>query len=292
MYILTCIPAYNEENVIANVIKESLRYSDTVVVCDDGSSDNTAKMAEIAGAYVIKHPTNLGKGAALKSLFKYAKYSNSDIIVTIDGDGQFSPSEIPKLIKPIEDKKSDIVIGYRFEHDTEIPSYRKLGNKILDKMSSAASEFPLRDTQSGFRSYSKNALTQIDFTNDGFTADSEILINATKKQLKITEVKVEVKYNTGFKTSTQNPVSHGVSVFVSLIDLVLIRHPLKYLGIPGIVILVLGTLVFSYVFSLFNETRYFSIPFTLITLGLIILGLMLILVSGLLFAITRTYNKN
>ena len=76
-------------------------------------------------------------------------------MVTIDGDGQFLPEEIPKLIVPILEMKSDIVIGYRFEDNSEMPYYRKVGNKVLDKFSSLAAELPVRDTQSGFRAYSK-----------------------------------------------------------------------------------------------------------------------------------------
>ena len=91
MYLLACIPAYNEEGIIGNLIKKTLPLVDSVVVCDDGSSDLTSKEAKDAGAFVIRHSRNKGKGAALKSLFDYAKHSNVDIMVTLDGDGQFLP---------------------------------------------------------------------------------------------------------------------------------------------------------------------------------------------------------
>ena len=103
MYLLACIPAYNEEGVIGNLIKKTLPLVDSVVVCDDGSSDLTSKEAKDAGAFVIRHSRNKGKGAALKSLFDYAKHSNADMMVTLDGDGQFLPEEIPKLTKENED---------------------------------------------------------------------------------------------------------------------------------------------------------------------------------------------
>ena len=131
MSILVCIPAFNEEPTIKNVVEDALRYADSVAVCDDGSLDETKNKAEKAGAYVIKHEKNLGKGAALRSLFKYASYSNADVIVTMDGDGQSLPKEIPKLTKPINENKSDIVIGYRFDTN-QMPQYRKIGNKFLD----------------------------------------------------------------------------------------------------------------------------------------------------------------
>lgn len=287
MSTLLCIPAFNEENIIGDLVKTSLKFVDNVVVYDDGSSDNTSEIAENSGAYVIRNSQNHGKGFALKSLFKYAKYHDSDVIITMDGDGQFKPDEIPKLCNPISQDGYDVVIGYRFDNNEEMPKYRELGNKLLDNVSNLASKLPFRDTQSGFRAYSKKAIEQIKFTNDGFGADSEILIDAVEKKLKITEVKITVLYNTGYQTSTQNPVSHFSHVFGSIFELILIKHPLKFLGFPGLIFLIIGIITSVYVLSLFNEIRYFSIPFTLIALGLFSFGLLLILVSGLLYSINR-----
>ena len=220
MYLLACIPAYNEEGIIGDLIKKTLPLVDSVIVCDDGSSDLTSKEAKDAGAFVIRHSRNKGKGAALKSLFDYAKHSNADIVVTLDGDGQFLPEEIPKLTKDIEDGKSDVVIGYRFETEKDMPSHRKLGNKILDSVTKKAANLNLRDTQSGFRAYSKQAIKKINFSSDGFVADSEILIDAAEKNLSISEHNVTVLYNTGNRTSTKNPVSHGSGVLISLFELI------------------------------------------------------------------------
>jgi len=289
--IITCIPTYNEEHKIGELIRASLRYCDSVVVCDDGSSDNTVHEAESAGAYVIKHFTNKGKGAALKSLFKYVLHTNSDIVVTMDGDGQFLPEEIEKLTKPIMDGQSDIIIGYRFENNEEIPHYRKIGNKFLDKISNSASELPFRDTQSGFRAYSINAIKNIQFTNDGFAADSEILINASKKDLKISEVKITVIYDTGGKTSTKNPISHGGGVLLSLIEIILINRPLTFLGMPGLIILIAGIFSSINVITVFNETRYFSIPFTLISMSFLILGALLLSIASILFSFNKSIKK-
>lgn len=287
LFTIACIPAFNEETVIGNVVKKTLNYANSVIVCDDGSSDNTSTEAEAAGAYVIRHQTNRGKGAALKSLFKYAKNSNADVVVTIDGDGQFLPEEIPKLTKAIIEKQSDIVIGYRFDDKTEMPSYRKVGNKFLDKMTNLASELPFRDTQSGFRAYSKKAIDLINFKTDGFGADSEILVEASKKGLKISEEKVTVLYNTGKKTSTKNPVSHTSEVITSLVELIALRHPLLYLGIPGFILVGIGIFFTVSIITIFNTTRYFSIPATLVSLGCLMIGLMLILMSVVLFGVSR-----
>ena len=292
MYLLACVPAYNEEGVIGDLIKKMLPLVDSVVVCDDGSSDLTSKEAQDAGAFVIQHSTNKGKGAALKSLFDYAKHSNADVIVTIDGDGQFLPEEIPKLAKDVENGKSDIVIGYRFETEKDMPSYRKFGNKILDEVSKKAANLNLRDTQSGFRAYSKQAIAKIHFKNNGFAADSEILIDASEKNLSISEQNVSVLYNTGNKTSTNNPVRHGSGVLISLFEMVLMKRPLTFLGIPGLIILVTGIFTSIVSLTLFNETGHFSVPITLVSLVFLTVGLMLILVSGILFSINRKISNN
>ena len=292
MYLLACVPAYNEEGVICDLIKKMLPFVDSVVVCDDGSSDLTSKEAEDAGAFVIQHSTNKGKGAALKSLFDYAKHSNADVSVTIDGDGQFLPEEIPKLAKDVENGKSDIVIGYRFETEKDMPSYRKFGNKILDEVSKKAANLSLRDTQSGFRAYSKQAIAKIHFKNNGFAADSEILIDASEKNLSISEQNVSVLYNTGNKTSTNNPVRHGSGVLISLFEMVLMKRPLTFLGIPGLIILVAGIFTSIISLTLFNETGHFSVPITLVSLVFLTVGLMLILVSGILFSINRKISNN
>jgi len=165
MSILVCIPAYNEGKVIDGVIKKCFKFADHVVVCDDGSTDDTYEVADAAGAHVIRHSTNIGKGEALRTLFKFALHSKDDIIVTIDGDGQFLPEEIPKLVSNIKQKKSDIVIGYRFDDATDMPNYRRFGNKILDKMANMATQISVRDTQSGYRAYSKDVIGKLDSKN-------------------------------------------------------------------------------------------------------------------------------
>ena len=288
MNTLVCIPAFNEEGAIGKLVKKTLSYVDSVVVCDDGSSDNTTKEAEDSGAHVIVHNENRGKGSALKSLFEHARHSSADIIVTIDGDGQFLPEEIKKLTKPIIENISDVVVGYRFDDDTEMPSYRKIGNKILDHATNIVSSIPIRDTQSGFRAYSKKAIELIEFSNDGFTADSEILINASKHDLRISEEKITVIYDTGRRTSTKNPILHGSGVLGTLIEMILVKHPLKYLGIPGTIIIFCGIMLSFYTISIFNETQLLPIPFALVSVGTLLLGFLLLLVSGILFAINRS----
>jgi glycosyltransferase involved in cell wall biosynthesis len=291
MSILVCIPAFNEGKVIDKVIKDCLKFSNEVVVCDDGSMDNTYEVADSAGADVIRHEKNIGKGESLRSLFKFARHSNHDIIVTIDGDGQFIPEEIPKLVKSIKENKSDLVIGYRFDDTTEIPNYRRFGNKMLDKMTNMVEEISVRDTQSGFRAYSRKVIDDIDFKMKGFGADAEILIDAAKKGYRLSEEKITVIYDTGTKTSTKNPISHTGEVISSLVEITAVRSPLKFMGIPGIILMIAGLYFTINVAVTFSEIGYFSIPFTLIGATCLALGLILFLMSILLFSISKRSLK-
>jgi len=290
MSILVCIPAYNEGKVIDGVIQECFKFSDHVVVCDDGSTDNTYEVADAAGAHVIRHSTNIGKGEALRTLFKFALHSKDDIIVTIDGDGQFLPEEIPKLVSDIEQKKSDVVIGYRFDDAIDMPNYRRFGNKVLDKMANMVTQISVRDTQSGYRAYSKDSIEKLDFKIKGFGADVEILIDAAKKGLRISEQKVTVIYNTGSETSTKNPILHTGEVVSTILEKIAIKSPLKYFGIPGIVIMIIGIYFALDVFMIYNDTGYFSIPFTLIGATFLVTGLILFLMATMLFSVSKQSN--
>lgn len=156
---------------------------------------------------------------------------------------------------------------------------------MLDKFTNLASELPFRDTQGGFRSYSKKAINSINITTKGFGVDSEILVDASKKELKVVERKVTVIYNTGNSTSTKSPISHSAEVIVSLLEIIAINHPLRYLGLPGIGLMFVGVIFGIFVLITFNEIRYFSIPFTLVSMATIMIGIILLLMSVVLFSI-------
>ena len=127
---LVCIPAYNEESYIQDVIEKSLPYADKVIVCDDGSTDDTKNVAKQAGAVVLSHKKNQGYGAAISTLFDYARKENAQIMVTIDGDSQHDPSQIPLLIDALTTHNVDVVIGSRFLDDsTKTSGYRKNRNQ-------------------------------------------------------------------------------------------------------------------------------------------------------------------
>ena len=213
---IAIIPALNEEAAIGQIVKKSLRHVDDVLVIDDGSSDNTSRIAEDSGARVIKHPVNLGKGVSLKDAF--SEVSGYDIVVTIDGDGQHNPDEIPKLIGPILEGKADLVNGSRYldGFDEETPAYRRVGQRVLDIATNIAAGIHVTDSQSGFRAFNGNTIQYYGFRDTGFGIESEMLADAAENNLKIVEVPITVRYDVE-NSSTKGPVSHGVGVLIKIV---------------------------------------------------------------------------
>ena len=239
---IACIPAYNEESHIESLVKSAKNHVDSVVVCDDGSTDNTANIAKKAGAVVISHKTNKGYGAAIISLFNYARENNADVMVTLDGDGQHDPDQIPLLLNTITQHNVDVVIGSRFlNSNTESPGYRKTGIKIITSAANYGTDLKVSDSQSGFRVYSKNAINEIHPTENGMSVSTEILLKISNKKLSLAEIPITVSYDGD--TSEHNPVSHGVSVLANTIKYVSIKHPLQFYGFPGIVLIGIGIIL-------------------------------------------------
>lgn len=234
--VVAAMPAYNEEPFIAKVISGARKYVDLVLVVDDGSSDATVEIARTLGAKVIKHETNLGYGRALQTIFEASRAVQASALVILDSDGQHTPDNIPLLLAGLDDG-ADIVIGSRFLEDSkgEIPAYRRIGIKILDKMTEFASRgLHVSDSQSGFRAYSPQAIEVMHLSSTGMSAGSEVLIKASEAGLVIAEVPVTVRYDIP-ETSSQHPVSHGISVLTNIIRVVGCRRPLFFFGIPGLI---------------------------------------------------------
>ena len=239
---IVCIPAYNEEIKINDVVKKSLPHADKVIVCDDGSTDDTAALAKKAGAIVISHETNQGYGAAISTLFDYCRKNNAEIMVTLDGDGQHNPDQIPDLINVILKHKVDVVIGSRsLKDDKNLPSYRKTGIKIITSTINSATNLKVTDSQSGFRAYSKEAIDLIHPTESGMAVSTEILVKISKNGLSIAEVPIKVSYIGD--TSTEHPVKHGAHVIGTTLKYVSIKHPMYFYGIPGILLFISGLIM-------------------------------------------------
>ena len=282
---VACIPCYNEAKAIAEVVLRARPHVDKIIVCDDGSADLTGDIAEALGCKVIRNPTNLGKGGALRSLFLEARNLGADIAVTLDGDGQHDPGEIPSLVKPIREGRADVVNGSRTLGREAMPGHRKVGNAMLDRLTNAVANSDITDSQSGYRAYSKKALSEIEVVEHGIGVDSQILMSAFRKGLRVAEVPVTTKY--GEATSTYNPAKHGMSVVVTILRVVIERSPLLLLGLPGLVLSGVGAVFFAYALALYNSTRYFSLPFTLLGVGFVVVGILMIIASMILYALAN-----
>ena len=279
------IPAYNEASSIGSIVKSALSYCNEVIVCDDGSIDATAQEAKAAGARVVSHHVNKGYGAAIKTLFETAKGCDADILVTLDSDGQHEPKQIPDVIKPILEGECDIVIGSRFLNEADrklVPAYRSFGIKTITRLSQITSYYShLTDAQSGFRAYSKSALSKIDIVHEGMSVSTEILTRAGQKHLVIKEVPITINYDVA-DASTHNPLRHGLSIVGTIISFISVHHPLAFYGIPGLAFLIIGGYFMTTAMDLFSDTRYVSTNMIIISIGAALIGIVLIVTGVIL----------
>lgn len=290
--IVICIPAYNEAHSVTDVIDKAKKYASEVIVYDDGSEDNTAEIARASGATVVRNPTNRGYGTALKALFQMAKSLNADMMVTLDSDGQHDPDQIPKVLEPLINGHSDIVIGSRFinpDGKTNVPKYRSLGVKAITKITRAASYPDMTDAQSGFRAYNKKALTKIEVYQEGMEVSTEILLSAKEQNLKILEVPIRIEYELK-NTSTHNPLVHGFKVLLHVLQFISLRHPLLFYGTPGIVLLLIAAFFTSTALELFSQTRYVSTNMILISVGLALIGVVLLATGSIVYTLIALFK--
>jgi glycosyltransferase involved in cell wall biosynthesis len=284
------IPAYNEEKNIASIITKLKNITDSIIVCDDGSSDMTSEISKNLGAIVISHKKNMGYGAAIRTIFQKSVELDSDILVTFDADGQHRIDDVNKILQPLENNEADIVIGSRFlDNESKVPNYRKIGIKVITQVTNASLKKKLTDSQSGFRAYNKQALTQISPSEMGMGISTEILIKASSKGLRIAEIPITVLYHDD--TSTHNPVSHGTSVLVSTIKFTSIEHPLKFYGIPSIIFLIIGSAFTYSAVQYYVEIGRLNTNLTVIGAGAILIGLVLLISAIILYSIVSVVRE-
>ena len=291
MKIIVGIPAFNEEKNIAVVITQLKKIVDKIIVCNDGSTDLTSKIAEELGVIVINHEKNLGYGAAIRSIFLKSKDLDGDILVTFDADGQHRVDDINKVINPIINGKSDLVIGSRFldESEKEVPQYRKVGIKVITKITNATIKKQLTDSQSGFRAYSKKVLTELNPSDAGMGISTEILIKASSKNFRISEVPIKITYSGD--TSTHNPISQGSSVIISTIKYTSIEHPLKFYGIPSLIFFIIG-LSFTYAATqYYAEIGRLNTNLTIVAAGTILIAVVLLITGILLYSLVSVVRE-
>jgi len=290
-FVVVGIPPSNEKTMIAQVFLEAQTYADVVVVCDDGSTDSTGAIARHLGADVIRHPRNMGYGASIRSLFKRAHELNADALVTIDADGQHNPDEIPNVVEPIAQGTADLVIGSRFietQGTKEMPFYRQLGAQLITKLVNGSCKNGISDAQSGLRAYNRRALECLTPSEDGMGASVELLLKAGKHDLKICEVPSSCKYLNGdVSTSSEHPLTHGISVIMSLVRFIVEEKPLAVLGIPGLLCLFAGLGFGIWMLQIYNVQHYIVTNIALASVAFVLLGFFMLSNAITLYAIKR-----
>lgn len=292
-FVIVGIPAFNEEKTIAKVVLKAQKYADKVLVCDDGSTDMTGEIAEKLGAEVIRHDKNLGYGAALRSLFRRARELNADVFITLDGDDQHNPAEIPLVIKPVVEGEADIAIGSRLIDEglaKTMPWYRRAGVKLITKLTNSSANYGIKDAQSGFRAYSRKALESLDLLEEGMGASVEILLYAKKHGLKVKEVSASCRYD-DTASSTRIPLRHGAEVIMSIFRLVVEEKPLLCLGLPGLAFLFVGAFFGAWMLQIYALEHRIVTNIALAAIAFILIGLFMLFASVTLYAISRVSKK-
>lgn len=283
--IVVGMPAYNEEKYIGSIVMLVKQYADEVIVVDDGSIDRTAKVATLAGATVIQHGENKGYGAAIQDIILEAKKKNADILVIIDADAQHNPEEIPTLIKAVSEGY-DLVIGSRkMQTQSDIPAFRRFGQRVLLFFTNILSGEKLSDTESGFRAYSRKAMAELELKEKGMAISAETVSAATAKGLSVTEVPISVTYTKD--GSTMNPVRHGVGVLNRIMVMISERRPLLFFGFMGGILVALGIVFGIIVVQTLYAEQILQVGSALISMLLITVGTLSIFTGVILDVIVR-----
>jgi len=294
--ILAIIPAYNEERFIGSVVLKVRQHAHSVLVVDDGSTDGTAEIAEAAGAIVVRHAENKGKGAALNSGFRRARQLEPEVVVLLDGDGQHLPEEIPVVIAPVLRGEADIVIGSRYlQKHSQVPTHRVWGHRVFNRLTNLISGTHTTDSQSGYRAFSARALQLISFDSDKFSVESEMQFLAHEHNLRLAEVSVTIRYLDKPKRSV---ISHGLVVLNGILRLVSQHRPLFFFSVPGSLMLLAGLAWGAWVVVLFNVRRELAVGYALISVLLSIVGTLALFtgiilhsVRALLLELVRRRNE-
>ena len=186
------IPCHNEGDSVGDLVNAIRRYLPSIFVVDDGSSDQTATRAAGAGARVIRHPCNPGKGAALKSGAQAAAAAHCSWMLTMDGDGQHRPEDIPAFLRCAEETQASVIVGNRMHEPREMPWLRRTVNRWMSRRISACAGASLPDTQSGFRLVDLAAWNRVPPQTDHFEIESEMLLAFVRARLRIEFVPISV----------------------------------------------------------------------------------------------------
>jgi glycosyltransferase involved in cell wall biosynthesis len=195
--IAVLIPAFNAAETLAGVLSQVRTFvpAEAIVVVDDGSTDNTATIARSAGAHVIQHGLNRGKGAALRSGFEYLLGKTAcECVLTLDADFQHAPGEIPKFLARWKRGDADVILGHRKRLGSDMPFHRIMSNAITSFLVAARAGVVIKDSQCGYRCISRKVLSAVKFVSDGFEAETELLVKAAQKGFTIDFVPIATIY--------------------------------------------------------------------------------------------------
>lgn len=285
--IAVIIPAFNEELTIGSVVLRARMFADTVIVVDDGSSDRTAETATMAGATVLKMKVNSGKAAAVMRGFAELESIDYTVAVMMDADGQHYPEDLPEVIAPILTDQADLVIGSRFmDGSAEVPAYRRLGQKVLDRFTNLGSGVKIGDTQSGFRAMGRKGVRNMDFRSSGYSIESAMIMHFVSRGLRITEVPISVSYDVPNKHK-KNPLSMGVGLINGLVAEIGQRRPLLFFGAPGIAMAAAGLVMGATIITGSSPFGWSWGLSTAITQSLVNLGAVMLVAGLALTAISK-----
>ncbi len=195
---LVLIPAHNSFNFLGKLIPEVKKYSSDILVVDDGSTDATSEMAESSGVHILRHFSNRGKGAALKTGFEYMLREGFDVVLTLDSDGQHDPQYIPEFLKAYNDTQGDLIIGSRIHDKADMPWDRRFSNWTTSHLISLLLRAKIEDIQSGYRLYSRRILETIHLESDRFELETEVVIKAVQSGMTPHFIPIKVEYGYGF----------------------------------------------------------------------------------------------
>jgi glycosyltransferase involved in cell wall biosynthesis len=205
------VPAYAEAGRVGAVVREAMRYLPAVIVVDDGSPDDTAREAGMAGATVIRHVTNQGKGAALITGFQAARAAGFDYVVTMDGDGQHAAEDLPAFVRAYAEGMAPVLTGNRMGDTRAMPLVRRLTNRFMSWLLSRRIGQWIPDTQCGYRLYDLAALSDLVTASGGYAAESELLMALSARGVAIGSIPVRTIYGT--EHSKIRPVRDSIRFF-------------------------------------------------------------------------------
>jgi len=282
------MPAYNESKYIGSLILQARQYADEVIVVDDGSSDRTATIAELAGVTVVRHGENRGYGAAIQSILSEARKRQPDVLVIMDADAQHDPGEIPSLVRAVKEG-SDLVVGSRQIGRENIPAYRKIGQKVLTGLTGVLSKEKLSDTECGFRAYSRKAIAILNPKEKGMAISAEIISEAFAHGLKVTEIPVSAIYTVD--GSSLSPVSHGLGVLNRIMAMISERRPLLFFGLAGGILAILGILAGIGVVTTYYSSSVLATGTALLSIMLLTIGILTIFTGLILNVLVKRISS-